>query len=236
MKSFSISDIYLDDENKRVVDINPLPENVCNFDCVFCPFGKTDLKTKIKHYFPETESFINKLDKFLEENSVDKVFINPEGEALYNTELSRIIEIIKSYGVSIKILSNGYIFNQTEYFNILKECEEVVGELVVVNNNDFQKLQRPLEDFTIEKYIESMTEFSKNFAGEFIIAVNILKNYNDSPEALEELKKVLNKINPDSIYLETQDEERLKDTFAVSKEKLEEIKNIFSSFPCKIKV
>ena len=227
MKPFSIGNIYLDDENEKTVDINPLPENVCNFACVFCPFGKTDLKTKVRHYFPETESFISELGIFLEKNSVEKIFINPEGEALYNTELPRIIELIKSYEVKIKILSNGYIFNQTEYFNILKECEEVVGELVVVNDKDFQKLQRPIEGFTIQKYIESMTEFSKNFGGKFIIAVNILKSYNDSPEKLKELKKILNKINPDSLYLETQNEERLERTFAVSKEKLEEVENMF---------
>lgn len=236
MESFSISDIYLDSENKRVVDINPLPENCCNFDCVFCPFGKTSLKTKVRQYFPETTEFINKLDKFFAENKVDKVFINPEGEALYNTELPRIIELIKSYSIKIKILSNGYIFSQDYYFNILKEFEEVIGELVVVNEKDFQKLQNPIDGLTIKNYIENLSEFSKKFEGRFILAVNILKNYNDNPEELEKIKNALNKINPDIIFIETQTEDRFNKNFAVSREKLKEIKNMFSPFPSKIKV
>ncbi len=234
MKDFYISNIYLDNRENKVIDINPLPRNCCNFDCVFCPFGRTDLKTKIRHHFSGTKDFIKKLDEFLMKNEVDKVFINPEGEALYNTELPIILELIKSYGMSIKILSNGYIFSKAEYFNILKDLDEVVGELVVVNQKDFEKLQRPITGFTIEKYINSMADFSNKFEGKFIIAVNILKNYNDSSKDLKEIKKVLKRINPDNIYLETQDEDRFKDRFAVSKDKLYEVKKIFSYFDCKI--
>ena len=234
MEAFSISDVYVDIEGDKVIDINPLPKNCCNFDCVFCPFGKTDLKTEIRHHFPGTKDFIKKLDEFLMKNKVDKVFINPEGEALYNTELPIIIELIKSYGANIKILSNGYIFSNAEYFNILKDLDEVIGELVVVNQKDFRKLQRPINGYTIEKYINSMADFSNKFEGKFIISVNILKNYNDSRKDLKEIKKVLKRINPDTIYLETQDEDRFKDQFAVSKEKLNEVKKIFSYFDCKI--
>ncbi|MFW6030298.1 MAG: radical SAM protein [Halanaerobiales bacterium] len=234
MEAFSISDIYVDIDGDKMIDINPLAKNCCNFDCVFCPFGKTDLKTKIRHHFPDTKDLIKRLDKFLMRNKIDKVFINPEGEALYNTELPIIIELIKSYGVSIKILSNGYIFSKTEYFNILKDLDEVVGELVVVNQKDFEKLQDPITGFTIENYINSLTKFGKNFEGKFIITVNILKNYNDSNNQLKEMKNVLKRINPDTIYLETQNEDMFKDHFSVSKDKLKEVKKIFSYFDCRI--
>ena len=234
MEPFSISDIYLDKDQAKVIDINPLSKNCCNFDCVFCPFGKTKIKTKKRHYFSGTENFIKRLKKFLTENEIDKVYINPEGEALYNTELPHIIEIIKSFKVDIKILSNGYIFNQPEYFTILKEFEEVIGELVAVTESEFQKLQRPIANYTLEKYINNMTEFSKKYEGKFTLAVNILKDYNDTPDKIKILKKIIKKIRPNKILLETQDEDRFKDVFAVSDQKLQEIKKELNLIDCQI--
>ena len=235
MEPFSISDIYKDVNGDRVIDINPLPKNCCNFDCVFCPFGKTKIKTNKRHYFSDSKNFIKRLEKFLVKNEVDKVYINPEGEALYNTELPRIIELIKNNECNIKILSNGYIFNQPEYFILLKEFEEVIGELAAVTEKEFQKLQRPIENYTLENYIDNMSKFSKNYKGKFIIAVNILKNYNDSSHKINKLKKIIKGIDPDKILLETQDDDRLKDTFAVSNQKLQKIKNEFDFLDCQLK-
>ena len=234
MESFSISDIYLDKDKNKVVDINPLPENCCNFDCVFCPFGKTEIKTKKRHYFSKTQNFIENLDQFLTKKNIDKIFINPEGEALYNTELARIVEIIKKYEINIKLLSNGYIFNQPEYYNIIKEFEEVVGELAVVTEKNFQKLQRPINKYTLQKYINNLVEFSKKYNGKFILMVNILKGYNDSKEKIKILKRIIKKINTDKILLETPSQDDSMSTLAVSNKRLEMIKDELDFIDCTI--
>ena len=157
-------------------------------------------------------------------------FINPDGEALLNAELPKMIEILRSYEVYIKLISNGYLFNDFDYFSMLKECDEVIGELAVVTEKDFVELQRPMEDYTLQQYITNMTEFSKQYHGKFVLAVNILKNYTDLYEAVELLGKYIYKINPDLIYLETPRSKKLKGAFSVNKEKLKlirkQLKNI----------
>ena len=34
-------------------------------------------------------------------------------------------------------------------------CEEVIGEIKVISNEDFQKIQRPIEGYTFENHISN---------------------------------------------------------------------------------
>ena len=43
MGGFSYKDIYIED-GKRVLEVNILPEKHCNFDCIFCPIGRSQNK------------------------------------------------------------------------------------------------------------------------------------------------------------------------------------------------
>ena len=40
MGSFSYKELYTENE-KKVLEINVLPEKYCNFDCIFCPIGRS---------------------------------------------------------------------------------------------------------------------------------------------------------------------------------------------------
>lgn len=225
MNSFSIGNIYKGN-GLRIVDINPLPENYCSFDCVFCPLQRTAVKTDETFYFKETKGFISNLSKFLNDNKVDLVFINPDGEALANAEIMDIVQIIKNKGVKVRILSNGYIFNDNKYRQILEMCDEVIGELSVTNETNFQKLQRPLEGYTLNEYVTNMREFRKWFKGKFILDITILKNYSDSDESIRKFKDMIAKISPDEIFFETANSPKLKDAFKVSDERLDQISKI----------
>jgi wyosine [tRNA(Phe)-imidazoG37] synthetase (radical SAM superfamily) len=90
MEGFSISNVYVEN-GCNVIDINPLPEDYCSFDCVFCPLGRTAVKTDKMFFFKETKEFINRLREVLHNNKVDIVFINPDGE------LIDVIRLIKKF-------------------------------------------------------------------------------------------------------------------------------------------
>ena len=221
MNSFSIGNIYIIN-GLKTLDINILPENYCGFDCVFCPLGRTMVKTNKTFYFEETKEFITKLSIFLDDNQLEIVVIK-NGESLANAEIKDVIKLIKNRAIKIRLLSNGYVLNNHEYRNTLQMCDEVVGELAVTTEKDFQKLQRPLEGYTLKKYINNMMEFRKWFKGKFIFDITIIKNYSDSDESIQIFKNIITKLCPDEVFFETPDEERFKGVFQISKEKLNEI-------------
>lgn len=123
MKAFSISKLYLNDMEENTIDINPMPKNYCSFDCVFCPLGRTEVKTDKSFNFEETNDFFIKLEKILKKFKIQNVFINPDGDALANDNILNIINLIKSYDARVKILSNGYLMNKDKYKKILNECD-----------------------------------------------------------------------------------------------------------------
>ncbi len=232
MEKYSIGKIYTDVKGMKTIDINPMPENYCSFDCVFCPLGRTIVKTEKTFYFNETREFINRLSTFLELNYVDTVFINPDGEALANGELLNIVKVIKNKNKRVKLLTNGYILNREEYKEVLKSCDVVIGELAVTKEEDFQKLIRPLDGYTLKEYVYNMANFKKWFEGKFILDITIIRNYSDNNEAIEGFKEMIKNIKPDEIFLETPDEKRLKGAFKVSEERLEEMKKALNNNYC----
>ena len=224
MKSFSISEVYIK-ENMRTIDINPLDKKYCSFDCVFCPYGRTIVKTYDSFDFEKNDEFLIELENSLKINEIDLVYIDPLGESLANNRFSDIIDLVKEYKSKIKILSNGYIFNDERYLFDLNKCDEVIGELAVTTEEKFIKIQRPIKGFTLEKYIGNMTEFNEQFNGIFSVDITILKNISDSEDDIDKFIKFLEIIKPDKISIGTSTNEKLKGKFQVNDEKLKHIES-----------
>jgi len=74
VNQFSYKDIYLE-EGKNVLEVNILPEKYCNFDCIFCPIGRSNKQIDNTQSFENTQEAIDHLSEILDENKVDLVFI-----------------------------------------------------------------------------------------------------------------------------------------------------------------
>jgi wyosine [tRNA(Phe)-imidazoG37] synthetase (radical SAM superfamily) len=173
--------------------------------------------------FDGMENSLRELESKLEKNKVDLVFINSKGEALVNERIEDVIGLIKSKGIPVRLLSNGYILGKKEYLKTANMCEEVIGEIKVISETDFQKLQRPIEGYTFEEHISNMINFNKQYNGKFILEVTILKGYNDTEESIQKIKNVIEKISPDRLIIERMNDERFKLKYGISDERLNEI-------------
>ena len=225
MDGFSYKEIYIED-GKRVLEVNILPEKHCNFDCIFCPIGRSYNKVDTQKSFDEMDNSINELESMIENNNVELVFINSKGEALVNSKISGIIDLIKSKGVPVRLLSNGYLLGRDEYIEIANKCDEVVGEIKAISEEDFQKIQRPIDGYTIEEYISNMVSFNKQYKGKFIFEITIIKSYNDDDESIQKIKNIIKEISPDKIIITRIDDERFKKKLGISDERFEEISKV----------
>lgn len=222
MGDFSYKDIYIED-GQRVLEINILPEKHCNFDCIFCPIGRSHNKVDTPQSFEEMEDSLRELESKLEINKLDLVFINSKGEALVNEKIGEVIELIKSKGLTVRLLSNGYLLGRNEYKEIANMCDEVIGEIKAITEEDFQKIQRPIEGYTLEEYISNMIAFNKQYKGKFILEATIIKGYNDTEESINKIKNIINELSPDKIIVERMNDERFKKKLGISDERFDEI-------------
>ena len=193
MSGFSYKEIYIE-EGKRILEVNILPDKYCNFDCIFCPIGRSKNKVDSQISFNEIDVDLNELDNKIEETKAELIFINSKGEALINDKINKIISFIKNKGLIVRLLSNGYLLGKDEYKKIANNCDEVIGEIKVITEQHFQKVQRPIEGYTLDKYISNMALFNKQYKGKFIFEITIIKGYNDNEKSVNELKDIITKI------------------------------------------
>jgi wyosine [tRNA(Phe)-imidazoG37] synthetase (radical SAM superfamily) len=224
MSSFSYKDIYIE-EGRRVLEVNILPEKYCNFDCIFCPIGRSQNKVDTQKSFDKIDSSLIELESMIENTKAELVFINSKGEALVNEKIIDVINIIKGKGLPVKLLSNGYILNWLEFKEIANMCEEVIGEIKVISNEDFQKIQRPIEGYTFENHISNMKAFRDQYKGKFILEVTILKGYNDDEESIQKIKNIIKEISPSKIIIARMEGEIFKKKLGIADERFEGISN-----------
>ncbi len=222
MSVFSYKDIYLED-GLKVLEVNILPEKYCNFDCIFCPIGKSNNKVDTPQTFDEMEASLIEFESILGNNNVDLVFINSKGEAFVNDQIENVITIVKDKNLPIKLLSNGYLLGKAEYVKYANMCDEIIGEIKVISDEQFQKAQRPIDGYTMEEHISNMVSFSKQYNGKFILEVTILKGYNDTEEAIDKMKGLINEISPDEILVVRMEDEKFVKKLGISDEKYAEI-------------
>lgn len=222
MNNFTYKNVYIE-EGKKVLEVNILPEKHCNFDCIFCPVGRSKNKVDTQKSFDEIDISLAELNKKIDETKAELVFINSKGEAFINDKILDIIDFIKNKGVSVRLLSNGYLLGREEFIKIANKCDEIVGEIKVITEEDFQKVQRPIDGYTLEKYINNMISFNKQYKGGFIFEVTIIKGYNDDEESVKKLKEVIKQISPDKIIVARMDDDIFKKKLGISDEKFKEI-------------
>ena len=224
MSTFSYKNIYIED-GKKVLEVNILPKKHCNFDCIFCPIGRSKNKVDTQRSFDEIDNDLLELEKKIETTKPDLIFINSKGEALVHDKIDEIIDFIKSKGLPVRLLSNGYLLAKDEYIDIANKCDEVIGEIKVTTEEHFQKVQRPIEGYSLEEYISNMILFNKQYEGKFIFEITIVKGYNDDDESVEKLKDIIKRISPDKVIVVRIDDEVFKKKLGISDERFEEISN-----------
>lgn len=225
MSSFSYKDIYIEN-GKRVLEVNILPEKYCNFDCIFCPIGRSKNKVDTQKSFDEIDNSLRELESMLENTKAELIFINSKGEAFVNDKIVDIINLIKVKGLQVRLLSNGYLLGRDEYIEIANSCDEVIGEIKTITEEDFQKVQRPIKGYTLKEYISNMSTFKKQYKGEFILEITVIKGFNDDEESIQKIKDIIKEISPDSIIIERMEDERFKKKLGITDKRFEEISKI----------
>lgn len=222
MGNFTYKDIYIE-AGKKVLEVNVLPEKYCNFDCIFCPIGRSPKKVDTQMTFDGFQEAMQDMENRIERTKPELIFINSKGEAFVHDRIAEMIGYIKSKGLPVKLLTNGYLLSDAAYREIANMCDEVIGEIKVITEEDFQKVQRPIEGYTLEEYISNMVSFNKQYTGKFIFEITIVKGYNDDEASVQKLKEVIKSLSPSKVIVVRMEDEPFKKKLGISDERYAEI-------------
>ena len=188
--------------------IDLVPKKVCSLNCIYCEVGRTTTLTLDRKEYINFNKVKEELIHYFNNNPYpDYITFSGSGEPTLNVRINDILLFIKQNkpDIPVAVLTNGTLFYDKDVRTAIIDADIVLPSLDAATDYVFKKLNRPHKNLHIDKYIQGLIDFRKEFKGKIWLEIFILPGFNDSENELKELKKIILKIKPNSIQLNTLD-------------------------------
>jgi len=185
------------------VDI--LPFKTCSLDCIYCQLGPTQRKTVRRKKYYDADVILGQIQKAVASGQrIDYITFSGSGEPTLNVFIGQLIrELKKTTKIPIAVLTNSTLLSNRTVRQALAAADLIVPSLDAVSPDIFERINRPHASLNIREIIQGLIQFRREFSGKIWLEVLFVKGINDSPSHLEKLKKIISRINPDRIHLNT---------------------------------
>lgn len=185
--------------------IDLVPHKICSFDCIYCQLGPTTEKTiSRRDYTPVLEVLDDVRRALAGKEKIDYLTFAGSGEPTLHRSIGQlIIEVKKMTEIPVAVLTNGSMLVFSEVRNDLAGADVVIPTLCATGQPAFEEIHRPHCRIKIEEVIMGYVEFRRIYQGKIWLEVMLMKDINDRPEQITEMRAVIDKFAPDKIHLNT---------------------------------
>lgn len=162
-------------------------------------------KTTLRQVYTPAHEILHEIRDVLDKNQrIDFLTFSGSGEPTLHKDIGYLInEIKKLTKIPIAVLTNGSLLHVSEVRNDLMNADIVIPTLCTADNATFRKIHRGHETVDIDTVIEGYVKFRATYRGQIWLELMLIRGINDKPEQIRDLKKVIDRINPDKIHLNT---------------------------------
>lgn len=190
----------------RSLGINNIPLKICTYSCVYCQVGRTLNMQIERQAFYGPDELLRDVEKKIDEvrkagESIDYLTFVPDGEPTLDINLGREIDLLKSFGFNIAVITNASLIWCHEVRNELTKADWVSLKVDTVNEEVWRKVNRPYRSLQLSSILDGMLAFARIYHGELATETMLVKGLNDSPEHAEEIAIFLAQLKPDKAYI-----------------------------------
>jgi len=189
----------------RSLGVDLIPPKTCPYDCIYCEVGPTTRQTR-RRFAYRTDAIIGELTECLRDPAPapDVITLAGSGEPTLNLGLGRIIEAIKAMSqIPVAVLTNGALLYLPQVRRELAAADLVLPSLDAAREETYLAINRPLPELTLDRLIDGLTAFRREYRGQIWLEVMLIKGINDTEAELVLLRQALGKIAPDKVQLNT---------------------------------
>lgn len=212
--------------------VDLVPHKVCTLDCVYCECGATKKLTLDRKEYILYDKVTAELEKYFSENiDPDYITFSGSGEPTLNSRIGDVLQFVKKIrpNIPVAVLTNGTLLSDEKVRKELLDADLVLPSFDAMVNADFQRVNRPVAELDLDKYLQGLVDFRKEFKGQIWLEILIIPDYNDSEENILRLRDAIVKINPDKVQLNTLDRPgSVSDLRATSHTELQRIVEIWN--------
>jgi len=189
----------------RSLGIDIVPLKHCTLDCVYCQLGRTTQKTIERRDYVPVEAVLAELRDTLKKGlKADFITISGSGEPTLNSRLGDLIDGIKKItDIPVAIMTNGTLLYREDVRADCAKADLVVPSLDAGDEAAFQKVNRPYRDISIEKLVDGLVTFRKEFPGRIWLEVFLVEGLNTDIAEIDRIKGLIKRICPDKVQLNT---------------------------------
>jgi wyosine [tRNA(Phe)-imidazoG37] synthetase (radical SAM superfamily) len=185
--------------------IDTIPLKTCNWNCVYCQLGRTrPVTNRRKEYFP-AEEIIVEVEQSLDSHDpgeIDWVTFVGSGEPTLHANIGWLIrEVKKITELPVAVITNGSLLYLPEVRLELIAANAVLPSLDAGTAKLYRHINRPHPGITYERFLEGLVDFQRRYWGKLWIEVMLVRDLNDTEEALRALAEVLEYIEPDEVHI-----------------------------------
>ena len=191
-----------------VLGINNVKPNVCSYDCIYCPSGKTSCcSICTNNCLSPYELFVsvkNKLEEIKKSGKkIDYILFAGSGDPALDTNLPREISILREFGYKIAVFTNSSLLWNENIQENLMFADYVSLKVDTVNEDTWLNINRPHQRLKYDLILKGIKDFSKKFKGQIITETTLIKNINDSEDEIKQLGQFLSSVNRNTSYFMT---------------------------------
>jgi wyosine [tRNA(Phe)-imidazoG37] synthetase (radical SAM superfamily) len=185
--------------------IDTLPLKTCNWNCVYCQLGRSvPLTNERREYFPRQDILVEVEIALAahKPGEIDWVTFVGSGEPLLHIGLGWLIRQVKRLTeLPVAVITNGSLLFLPEVREELLAADAVLPTLDAGTAELYRRINRPHPDITFDRLVEGLLDFWKEYSGRLWVGVMLLRGLNDTPQALWDIAKVLQKIQPNAVHI-----------------------------------
>lgn len=206
--------------NSLGVNLLPLDNKICNFNCIYCECGWTDLKKKSVRFI-DAETIITAAEqqfKLLADRNVkiDNITFAGNGEPTMHPNFGEIIHTISILrdkylpGIPITLLSNGALIGKKNVINGLQYADKLILKLDAGTDEMFNKIDMPLGQKKLANYVSQIKKLNNPVTIQTMFlkgSCNGINIDNSQPAEVEKWLELLQEISPAEVQIYTLDRE-----------------------------
>jgi wyosine [tRNA(Phe)-imidazoG37] synthetase (radical SAM superfamily) len=133
--------------------------------------------------------------------TIDYLTFVPDGEPTLDANLGKEIELLKSLGLKIAVISNASLIWHDDIRQDLRKADWVSLKIDTVSQETWRRINRPHKLLELERILDGMLEFADTFRGTLATESMLIQGVNDSSEEIEGVSDFLAKLKPSMAYL-----------------------------------
>ena len=186
--------------------INNIPPKVCTYSCVYCQLGRTERMQVARRAFFQPEEIARDVSDRVENaeragEQVDYLAFVPDGEPTLDVNLDREIELLRSLGIKIAVITNASLLWQEDVREALLEADWVSLKVDATDARIWHQIDRPYGKLDLAMIQKGMVAFADAFGGELVTETMLVEGVNDDPRHLSRVAGFVARLQPSIAYL-----------------------------------